>query len=590
MRAMRLLVRAILSLLARFSDETLRALARILFTKTTRELQAAVTDVRGAQARVLRAILVENAETEVGRAHGFATLDTVDAYRARVPITDWDTMAPLVDRMIAGEKRVLTSEDPIFYATTSGTTGRRKLIPVTSSYVAACKRVARVLFRTSLTELPGMLRGRRLSMRSPETETLANRAQAGSITVALSGGVDDGEGALDAVPAEVFTIKDFHTKYFLCLRFALAEHVTTVSAVNPSTLLLFARTLAENGEALARALDDGTLAPDGHSLVLDDELRASLTSRARRDPEAAARLRRSAQSHGHARMRDVFPDLVGLVCWKGGSAPYALSRLVESYGPLPVLDYGYAASEALMGAPLSTTGADSLLVPHAHFIELIPVDHSDDVRRAGGPTQLLDEAVVGERYVVVVTTHGGLYRYDMGDVVRVTGKHEGAPLVVFEHKVGATSSLTGEKLTEAHVVAAMERAAPTTPLAGFVLAPALHAQGEPGYVLAVDATSNDPLDDAALAALAQSFDRALTEANLEYEAKRRSLRLVPVVAARLPSDAIARHRAARVAAGAPDAHVKVPHLSRDGALLVTLGLDETAPALAALLPCRRAAP
>jgi hypothetical protein len=43
-----------------------------------------------------------------------------------------------------------------------------------------------------------------------------------------------------------------------------------------------------------------------------------------------------------------------------------------------------------------------------------------------------------------------------------------------------------------------------------------------------------------------------------------------------------------VAGGAPDAHVKVPHVSPDGALLVELGLEQTAPELAAQLPCRRA--
>jgi hypothetical protein len=576
-------VRAVLRLIGLLSDDTLRFLARLLFSKTTRELKAATQHVRAAQTAVLRAIVNENASTVFGRAHGFASISTPDAFRAAVPITMWDALEPFVDRMIGGEKGVLVAEDPIFYATTSGTTGRRKLIPVTSSFVASCRTVARVLFRTTLTEMPGTLRGRRLSMRSPDVETLPNKSLAGSITVALSGGLDGGEGALDAVPHDVFTVKDFDTKYYLCLRFAAEQHVTTVSAVNPSTLLLFARTLAERGDSLARALDAGVLAPSDVTLVLDEHVRARLERQARRNPAAAERIKRSMAEHGRARMCDLFPHLVGLVCWKGGSAPYYLSRLVESYGDLPILDYGYAASEALMGAPLSTTGAESLLLPHAHFIELVPEDEIDAVRRGDGSTLLLDEVEIGGNYYVIVTTHGGLYRYDMGDVVVVTGKMGGAPLVVFRHKGSAMSSLTGEKLSESHVVQAMERVRPATPLHGFVVAPLLDDDGEPGYVLAVDGA----LTDAALAELAVAFDGALSSCNLEYEAKRTSKRLVPVVAVRLPDDAIARHRQARVAAGAPDAHVKVPYLSRDGALLLALGFEQTAPELAARLPCRR---
>lgn len=580
---MHIVVRALLRMLALFSDDTLRVLARLLFSKTTRELKAATTDVRGAQASVLRAILSENAATAFGRAHGFSTITTPDAFRAKVPITTWDALEPYVDRMVAGEKGVLVAEDPIFYATTSGTTGRRKLIPVTSSFVGSCRKVARVLFRSTLTEMPGTLRGRRLTMRSPDVETLPNKALAGSITVALSGGLDGGEGALDAVPHDVFAVKDFDTKYYLALRFAAEEHVTTISAVNPSTLLLFARTLAEKGDALARALERGVLCPSDITLKLDDGVRARLERRAGRNQAAAERIRRSATEHGHARMRDLFPALVGLVCWKGGSAPYYLSRLVESYGALPILDYGYAASEALMGAPLSTTGADSLLVPHAHFIELVPEDAIDAVRKGEGTTLLLDEAEVGKSYYVFVTTHGGLYRYDMNDVVEVTGRENHAPLVVFRHKGGAMSSLTGEKLSESHVVRAMETVRPKTPLHGFVVAPLLVDAGEPGYVLAVDGALTD--DD--LARLGPAFDAALCACNLEYEAKRTSKRLVPLVAVRLPDDAVTRHRQARVAAGAPDAHVKVPHLSRDGALLVTLGIEQTAPDLVSRLPCRR---
>lgn len=577
------LVRGVARSVGALPDDVVRGLGQVLFTRTRKELAAALRDVRETQERRLLGVLRRNADTEVGRRYGFADIASADEYRARVPLTTWDDMAPLVDRMIAGEQRVLVDEEVFFYATTSGTTGKRKLIPVTPSFVAECRASTKLLLRTSLLSFPGFLRGKRLTMRSPHVEDLGGGALAGSITVALSGGLSETEGAFDAVPNAVYRVADFETRYRLCLRFALQEDVSLVSAINPSTLLLFARTLEQHAEGLAAALERGTL---GEGLVLDDDLRATLTSRARRDPEAARRVRGSLERHGRARMRDVFPRLCGLVCWKGGSAPWYLSQLPSSYGELPVLDYGYAASEGCFGAPLSTDGAASLLVPHGHFVELVPEDEIDAARAGQGRGLLLHEAEIGRRYYVVATTAAGLYRYDMNDVVEVTGKLGGAPLVVFRHKGGNMSSLTGEKLGESHVVRAMDRAAQGERLAGFTLAPWLPSSDDapPGYLLALDEEA--PLDDDAREALAARFDRALREENSEYEAKRASLRLASTRAVALPSGAIARHRSRRVAAGAPDAHVKVPHLSPDGRLLLDLGLDDSAPDLAARLPCR----
>ena len=59
---------------------------------------------RLADRLLLQRILADNAETEFGRAHGFARIDTaVEAFRARVPIRDYDDLRPWLDRVAAGE-------------------------------------------------------------------------------------------------------------------------------------------------------------------------------------------------------------------------------------------------------------------------------------------------------------------------------------------------------------------------------------------------------------------------------------------------------------------------------------------------------
>lgn len=589
-----MLSRLALTLASWLPDETLGRLADVIFTRTRKQLDRAVANPRAAQEARLQKILLENAGTEVGRRHRFSQLTNLDEYRREVPLTRWDDLEPLVARMVAGERGLLVHEAPFFYATTSGTTGRRKLIPVTSSFVEECRVANKLLYRATLAAMPQLLKGKRLSLRSPHVEELAPGVQAGSITVALGGGFEEEEGILDAVPVDVFGVSEFDARYFLALRFALQERVTVCSAVNPSTLLLFSRTLAERSEELALALENGVIGVDD-SLVPDPARRARLSARARVDEDAARRIRESTARHGRARMRDAFPNLAGLVCWKGGSAPWYLEKLKGSYGELPVLDYGYCASEGCFGAALSPDTSSSVLLPHGHVIELAPEDSIEDVRAGRASTVLLDEAVVGQRYFVIVTTSAGLYRYEMNDVVEVTGKLGLAPLVVFRHKGGAIASITGEKVGESHVVAAMARAQQAVAFAcvGFVAGPMLSdGDAQPRWVIAVD-PGNDHgphgVDEGGLAALAASFDRALCDVNEEYAAKRKSLRLEPALAVALPPDAVRAFRARRVAAGAPDAHVKVPHVSADGRLLLELGLEATAPAIAERLPCRAGA-
>jgi hypothetical protein len=544
------------ALVGRCSDDSIRRLVAMGFSRTQRALQAACDDPRAAQTAQLLAIVRRNAQTVQGKALGFDAIASIDDWRARVPLSDWDSTAPLVERMVAGEPNVLVDEDPIFYATTSGTTGRRKLIPVTSAFVNECRVANRVLYRSMLLAMPSLVRGKRLSMRSPGTERLSPTAEAGSITVALGGGVDD-DNLLDAVPTAVFSVADFALRYRLALRFALQERITVCSAINPSTLHLFATTLADAATDLAAGLNDGGFGVDVAGL--DDATRQRLQGRLRSNPAAARRLRDSASAHGTPRMADVFPELAGLVTWKGGASSWWLERLKASYGDVPVLDYGYAASEGCFGAPVGTDGAASVLLPHGHVIELLPVGETDPTR-----TVFLDEAEPGAHYEVVVTTSAGLSRYRMYDVVEVVGRHGRAPLAIFRHKAGTMCSITGEKLGEAHVATALSAVGFRGD--GIVLTPRYPSDGgAPGYTAVVEAGA--VVDSVAFAT---ALDAALQDANEEMRAKRHSLRLAPVVVQVVAPGAFAAWRRRRVAGGAPDAHVKLPLLSADTTLVADL--------------------
>lgn len=68
-----------------------------------------------------------------------------------------------------------------------------------------------------------------------------------------------------------------------------------------------------------------------------------------------------------------------------------------------------------------------------------------------GCTRLAGQLEIGQRYEIVVTTGGGLYRYQLRDVVEVVGFENDCPLLTFVGRADGVSDLAGEKLSESHV-------------------------------------------------------------------------------------------------------------------------------------------
>lgn len=103
----------------------------ILGSREAKALEQASLDPASAQLEKLMEIISANAETVYGKEHGFASIKTAADFQNAVPINEYDTLQPYITRVSEGEQNVLTREMPFMFATTSGTTGARKLIPIT---------------------------------------------------------------------------------------------------------------------------------------------------------------------------------------------------------------------------------------------------------------------------------------------------------------------------------------------------------------------------------------------------------------------------------------------------------------------------
>lgn len=92
----------------------------------------AVQDPAKAQEEVLHRILAIYAQTDYGRQHGAAHIETIEDYRRAFPVATYEDYRPLIQRVMGGEVRLLLAEEPVGWAITRGTTrGESKFIPMT---------------------------------------------------------------------------------------------------------------------------------------------------------------------------------------------------------------------------------------------------------------------------------------------------------------------------------------------------------------------------------------------------------------------------------------------------------------------------
>ena len=169
---------------------------------------------------------------------------------------------------------------------------------------------------------------------------------------------------------------------------------------------------------------------------------------------------------------------------------------------------------------------------------------------------MLHELEDGRDYYVFVTTADGLYRYDMNDIVRVTGRVHQTPSLVFIQKGKGVTSITGEKLYETQVLdAAMGVFSDRNLQAEFFIM--LADQENAAYTLFLEALNSESEMPSRLSG---DLDKRLQASNIDYESKRVSGRLAPLTVRLLRPGTGDMYRRSRVAQGQRDAQFKYLHL------------------------------
>ena len=246
-----------------------------------------------------------------------------------------------------------------------------------------------------------------------------------------------------AVPPELARVTDLEDCIYLTLRFLLqARSLSFISVWSPSLLLILLDRLEQHGERLARDLFDGKASI---ARRVPPKLTGSLLRDARQARNLQAILRRGRIEPGH-----LWPNLELISCWTSAASASMKSEVQQKFPGVPIQGKGLLATEGIVSVPIASYKTPVAAVT-SHFMEFFDED--------SGECRLTSELEEGREYSVILTTGGGLWRYRLGDRVRVTSFAEQTPLLEFIGKEDCVSDLRGEKLNALFVANTLDRLA-----------------------------------------------------------------------------------------------------------------------------------
>lgn len=474
-----------------------------------RRFRRATHDVEATQLRLLFETLSANRGCDYGQRHQLDAIESYHDFCRRVPLATFDTFAPYVEQIAAGRPNVLTTEPVHLLEPTSGTSAAEKLIPYTRGLQRQFQRGVAAWIYDLYSNRPAVRSGRAYWSISPALTS--RRTSKAGIPI----GFDDDTaylgfaqrklaGHLLAVPSSVAKTEqvDQFQRQTLCHLLA-ADDLSLMSVWSPTFLTTLLERLINDRDEILRYLERPL---------------CKSTGQAGMPPKRADKVRSILSSCDDLATicQQLWPRLALVSCWADAAAAPLLPQLTSLLPQAEIQPKGLLATEAFVSLPVIGQPGAALAV-RSHFFEFDEVISDDQAGCDTDPHRpllLAHQLVSGRRYRVVVTTMGGLYRYQLGDEVEVVGHLHECPLLRFMGRGRHTSDLVGEKLHESHVQAVIDRVLERHSIsATFSMLGLNHVSTDtgnpPGYRLFVEC------DASQLALLSEAFLSADLEAGLQ---------------------------------------------------------------------------
>lgn len=261
-------------------------------------------------------------------------------------------------------------------------------------------------------------------------------------------------------PNEAILCSDSFQSMYTQMLCGLIErhHVLRLGAVFASGLLRAIRFLQLNWPELAHDIQTGTL----NSRITDPAIRSYMDKVLKSDPELAQFVtQQCSKDNWEGIITRIWPNTKYLdVIVTGAMAQYIPTLNYYSGGGLPLACTMYASSECYFGLNLNPMCKPSevsyTIMPNMAYFEFLP--HDPKPGSTSSKLVELADVEVGKEYELVITTYAGLYRYRVGDILRVTGFHNSAPQFHFVRRKNVLLSIDSDKTDESELQKGIENA------------------------------------------------------------------------------------------------------------------------------------
>ncbi|MCW4451870.1 GH3 auxin-responsive promoter family protein [Kaistella sp. BT6-1-3] len=315
--------------------------------------------------------LVKTAEkTLFGREHQFENIKTVADFRKNVGIADYEDLKPYIEKVKKGQRNILWTDTPIYFAKTSGTTSGSKYIPISKEgmpYQIAAAQSA-IFHYINQKNNSDFVSGKMIFLQgSPELEEI-NGIQTGRLSGIVAHHIPNYLQKNRLPSLKTNLIEDWETKVDEIVKETEKENMTLISGIPPWLIMYFEKLIERNGKKITE---------------LFPNLQLIITGGVNYEP-----------------YREKMKELLG--------------KEVDTIQTFPASEGFFAFQDDYQHEGLL------LLTNHGIFYEFVPLEAygKPDAKRL-----TLKDVELHKDYALILTTNSGLWAYSIGDVVRFISKN-----------------------------------------------------------------------------------------------------------------------------------------------------------------------
>ncbi|WP_159473008.1 GH3 auxin-responsive promoter family protein [Chryseobacterium sp. 18068] len=322
------------------------------------------------QEELLLSLVNTAKKTLFGRTYDFENIKSVKDFQGKVPVADYEDLKPYIEKVKRGQRDILWTETPEYFAKTSGTTSGSKYIPISKEGMPFQVKGAQsaLLHYIAKKNNADFVGGKMIFLQgSPELEEVFG-VKTGRLSGIVAHHIPNYLQKNRLPSWETNLIDDWETKVDKIVEETEKENMTLISGIPPWLIMYFEKLIEKNGK----------------------------------------------------KIKQLFPNLQLIVTGGVNYEPYR-EKMEELLGGKVDIVQTFPASEGFFAFQDDYTKEGLLLLTnHGIFYEFIPLEQYG---KPNAQRLTLKDIELNKDYALILTTNSGLWAYSIGDVVRFIDKN-----------------------------------------------------------------------------------------------------------------------------------------------------------------------